>query len=347
MKNDKKTPLIGIMTARKSNGTITGNGPLFIELQKKLISLNGMSFIFTIEGVEQDTIKGYSFSPNENRWIQKTFPYPDLVYNRIPFRKSEQDEQCKHFFFHLKEKKIPFFNPCFINKYELYQLFRNDNILKNYIPETILVTEPENLFGFLMKFRSIYLKPAQSSKGKGIFRLRLAGRSELKLEGIKGQEYYQSFEQFWMEWNSDLISKSYLAQEEIDSAEYDGSRFDFRILAHSHHEEYLLTGVGIRLSEQQDVTTHIPAGGKLLPYELFQSKEQDELFQTIISNAGKVLSSHYGFFGEFTIDAGLSKNGRYYIYEVNSKPMSFDEAAIDEKKIEHLCRLFLNLAQNA
>ncbi|WP_160724602.1 YheC/YheD family endospore coat-associated protein [Bacillus sp. USDA818B3_A] len=343
----KVKPLVGIVTSRKSDGTIAGNGPLFIAIQKKLISLNGISFVFIPEDVEDEVIYGYVYSPEHNCWKKDCFPFPDLVYNRIPFRSSEKDEISQRFFSLLKEKKIPFFNPCFINKYELYQLFKNDTILKNYIPETILVSEPEDLFGFLMKFRSIYLKPAQSSKGKGIFRLRLAGPSKLKLEGIKRQEYYQSFEQFWMEWNRDLLRKSYLAQEEIDSSEYDGSRFDFRILAHSHHEEYLLTGVGIRLSEQQDVTTHIPSGGKILPYELFQSKEQDELFQTIVSNAGKVLSSHYGFFGEFTIDAGLSKNGRYYIYEVNSKPMSFDEAAIDEKKIEHLCRLFLNLSQNA
>src|SRR4051812_18648841 len=51
-------PLIGILTARKLNGSMAGNGSLFIELQKKLISLKGIGFIFTPEGVCDQFIEG-------------------------------------------------------------------------------------------------------------------------------------------------------------------------------------------------------------------------------------------------------------------------------------------------
>ncbi|MCM3725575.1 YheC/YheD family protein [Neobacillus cucumis] len=342
MKNNG-TPLIGILTASKSDGTIAGNGPLFIEIQKKLISLNGISFVFIPEEVETNYINGYSYSPEEKSWKKRSFPFPDLVYNRIPFRFSEKDEKSRWLFSYLQEKKIPFFNPCFIDKYELFQLLKKDSILRDYLPETILVQEQYELLDFLKKFRGIYLKPTQSSKGKGIVRLRLDGPSEIHLQGINKQEHYPSFAHFWENWAEELFKKQYLAQEEILSAEYEGKRFDFRILAHGHQDDYTLTGVGIRLSQDQEITTHIPSGGRLLPYHLLQSNEHDEFFQTIISNIGKSLSSQFGYFGEFTIDAGLSKTGRYYIYEVNSKPMSFDETDIEERKIENLCRLFLQL----
>ncbi|PLS03019.1 YheC/YheD family endospore coat-associated protein [Neobacillus cucumis] len=340
MKNNV-IPLIGIVTSSKTDGSIAGNGPLFIEIQKRLISLNGISFVFLPEEVKEDYINGYIFSPEENRWKKGCFPFPHLVYNRIPFRKAEKDEKSQKLFSKLKEKKIPFFNPCFIDKYDLYQLLKNDSILQHYLPETIPVAEPENLLPFLKKFGGIYLKPTQSSKGKGIVRIRITDSSEIQLEGIKIHENFHSFDHFWKEWKEELLKKSYLAQEEIRPAKYNGSRFDFRILAHANRGEYTLTGVGIRLSEDQDVTTHIPAGGKFLPYQLFQSNEHDEFFQKIISNVGNALSSRFGFFGEFTIDAGLSETGRYYIYEVNSKPMSFDEVDIEGKKIENLCLLFL------
>ncbi|MEH7544785.1 YheC/YheD family endospore coat-associated protein [Neobacillus vireti] len=337
------TPLIGILTASKSDGAIAGNGPLFIEIQKKLISLNGISFVFIPEEVETNYINGYSYSPEENCWKKGSFPLPDLVYNRIPFRSSEKDVKSQWLFAYLQEKKIPFFNPCFIDKYKLFQLLKKDSILRDYLPETILVQEQYELLDFLMKFGGIYLKPTQSSKGKGIVRLRLNGPSEIQLKGINKQDSYPSFTHFWEKWAEELFKKQYLAQEEILSAEYEGKRFDFRILAHGNQDDYTLTGVGIRLSQEQEITTHIPTGGRLLPYHLFQSNEHDEFFQTIISNIGKSLSSQFGYFGEFTIDAGLSKTGRYYIYEVNSKPMSFDETDIEERKIENLCRLFLQL----
>ncbi|WML38635.1 YheC/YheD family protein [Neobacillus sp. OS1-2] len=337
------SPLIGIMTSQKADGGIAGNGLLFTELQKKLISLNGISFVFIPEAAGEEYIIGYVYSPEDNRWHKKRFPYPDLVYNRIPFRKSEQNDQSQNFFSILRKKDVPFFNPCFIDKYELFQLLKSHDHLKQYLPQTILVDHKKKLFSFFTKYQEIYLKPRQSSKGKGIFRLRKKGSSRIELEGVNRQESYKSFHHFWDHWNKLLLEKNYLAQEEIRSAEYEGARFDFRILAHGNHNDYVLTGVGIRQSQEQAVTTHIPAGGRLLPYKLLQTSEHDQFFQTIVPQIGNALSKQFGYFGEFSIDAGISKTGQYYIYEVNSKPMSFDESEIEEGKIEQLCQLFLQL----
>lgn len=343
MRNKNARPLIGIVTAKKSNGSLAGNGPLFIELQKKLISLNGISFVFTPEDVEEDSILGYCYSPEKDRWIKDIFPYPDLVYNRIPFRKTEQDGLSQIFFSKLIEKNIPFFNPCFIDKYELYEMMSNHDILVRFLPKTIRVHHKEDLSSFLMKYNRIYLKPSQSAKGKGIFRLERLYSEEIQLDGVNRSQHFCSYDDFWEEWKKDLLEKNYLAQEEIRSAQFEGARYDFRILAHGNYDTYSLTGVGIRQSEKQVITTHIPTGGKLLPYKLLQTNEHDQFFELIIPSIGKALSSQFGYFGEFSIDACISENGEYYIYEVNSKPMSFDESDIEEKKIEELCRLFLQL----
>jgi glutathione synthase/RimK-type ligase-like ATP-grasp enzyme len=339
-------PLIGILSAKKLNGSIGGNGPLFLALQKKLISLGGISFVFTPEDADTDGITGYTFSPEKNQWSKGKFRYPDLVYNRIPYRKAEQDEQCQRFFTLLKEKDIPYFNPCFIDKYELYELLKTDLLLHTFLPQTILIKKKKDLLNFQKRHKSIYLKPSQSSKGKGIFRLRLLESSKIHLEGISQHEMYNSFYHFWEQWGKELQEKNYLAQEEIISAEYNGNRYDFRILAHGCKDGYIISGVGIRQSQEQEITTHIPSGGRLLPYELLQSIEHDSFIQMIVPSIGRKLSNHFGYFGEFSIDAGVSNTGDYYIYEVNSKPMSFDEQEIEEKKIDQLCRLFLQLTKD-
>ncbi|GHH98569.1 YheC/YheD family endospore coat-associated protein [Neobacillus kokaensis] len=344
--NEKNKPLIGILTAQKANGAIAGNGQLFKNLQQKLISLGGISFVFTIEDIEENCINGYLYFPEKKGWIKKQFPYPDLVYNRIPFRKTEQQEKIRSFFFSLKKRGIPFFNPCFINKYEFYECFKHHTHINKYLPETILIRKKQDLLELLETHSTIYLKPANSSRGKGIYRLSMTASSSIQVEGRKTQEIFETVNHFWNKWHEKLLQKTYLAQEAVQSAEYNGSRFDFRILAHADGNNYTVTGVGIRQSQEQEITTHIPSGGKLLPYELVKSTKHEEFIQSILSPIGRTLSEHFGFFGEFSIDAGISKKGQYYIYEVNSKPMSFDEQEIEAGKIDNLCRLFLELSKN-
>ncbi len=336
-------PVIGILTSRKKDGSIAGNSTLFKKLQKKLISLDGVSFIFTLDGVHDNTIEGFTYIPEENGWEKIIAPYPDLIYNRIPFRKSEQEVKSSEFFSLLKERNIPFFNPGFIDKQELYHLFKNHPILQSYIPATIPAIEKETLSAFITEFQSIYLKPAKSARGKGIFKLAVDTQKKVLLRGINKNEDYLSFDHFWSEWKNILTTKNYLAQEEIKSSLFNQKRFDFRVLAIAEHDYYVVTGIGIRQAQKQDITTHIPMGGRLLSYQLFQTKEHDHFFQMLVEQIGKALSDQYGFFGEFSIDVGVTPSGQYFVYEVNSKPMSFDETEIEERKIDLLCQLFLQL----
>jgi len=340
-------PIIGILTAKKKNGSMAGNGPLFIKLQTKLRQLGAVSVIFTLEDVTEHSISGYTFDCETNRWRKIIAPFPDLIYNRIPFRKTERDKKAQDFFSKLKEKNIPFFNPCYIDKYELYLLMKKDAVLKKHLPDTIMAKDKQLLSAFIKKYRTIYLKPAHSSRGKGIYKASLAKDSTLKLEGIKHCCTYASIQEFWQEWENALKQKSYLAQEEITSQLYQEKRFDFRILAHADNHDYNVTGVGIRQSTMQNITTHIPAGGTLLPYHLIQNEQHDEFIKKAVTLLGKALSQEYGFFGEFSIDAGLSQTGQYYIYEANSKPMSFDEVEIENRKIDQLCKLFLQLTSGS
>ncbi|HJV31896.1 MAG TPA: YheC/YheD family protein, partial [Bacillales bacterium] len=212
LKNGHVGPLIGIMTSRKENGSWAGNYSLFKELQKKLISLHGISFIFTQEGIQDDSINGFTYLPESQTWMKIKAPYPDLVYNRIPFRKAEQNEDFHHTLDIFKQKDIPFFNPCFIDKYDIHQLFKHHPILQKFLPKTEIIDNQTDVESFLEKYQSVYVKPAQSAKGKGIFRLRLNDQSEVHLDGISTNEKFASFQAFWNKWGTILNSKKYIIQ---------------------------------------------------------------------------------------------------------------------------------------
>jgi glutathione synthase/RimK-type ligase-like ATP-grasp enzyme len=343
LKNNQAGPLIGIMTAKKQDGSIAGNGQLFRELQKKLISLHGISFIFTPEGMQEDIINGFVYLPAQKDWIKIKMPFPDLVYNRVPFRGAELDESFRTALAKFQKKNIPFFNPCFIDKYELYQLFQNHPILQKFLPKTQLIHHQSDIQSFLEKYQSVYLKPALSARGKGIFRINRLAQSKICFEGLSINEIHPNIQSIWNKWKTTLLEKKYIVQEEVHSALYDGKRFDFRILAHAKNNGYQVTGIGIRQSQNHELTTHVPNGGTILSYEVLRLKEHDHFIQTIVQQIGKALTEKFGFFGEFSIDAAISITGKYYIFEVNSKPMSFDEEEIENKRLNQLCRLFFQL----
>lgn len=341
-KDHNAGPLIGIMAAERNDGRLAGNGPLFASIQTEIIQKGGLSFIFTSESLKNDGADGYLYIPSKQKWIQASFPLPHLVYNRIPFRKSENSIKTIKAFNKLKENKVPFFNPGFIDKYDLYSAAVTDPEVSVYFPETILI-DHMSLHAFFEKHKNLYLKPCLSSKGSGIFRLKNIGKRNILFEEKDKKTVYSNFESFWEEWGPLLMKKKYLAQKEIIPFLKNGKRFDFRILAHSDSKQYQVTGVGVRQAECDQLTTHLLDGGELIPFEQVRNSDHDQFINTIVNLSGNLLSEKFGFFGEFSIDAGISTTGQYYVYEINSKPMKFDEEEIESKRVENLCSLFFKI----
>jgi hypothetical protein len=336
-------PLIGIMTSPKNKNSLAGNLTLFINIQKELEARGARTFVFSFQDVQENgRIMGYIFSTHKQKWHRRLMPLPDIVYNRIPFRASEQTlpfQKCIQFF---KDQQIPMFNPGFIDKYELYLLLSSGKELKKYLPETVLINSEDKLEKFHNKHKDIYIKPRMLSKGKNIYRL----NEDFILESQNQRVTFSNFERFWSEFG-ETFCEGFIAQPTIQPAILDGKRYDFRILSHwsATEKNYLVTGKGIRATEWSNLTTHLVNGGFILPYEIVQEKKHDDFIAGLVNKVGHVLSEQLGFFGEFSIDAGMDCEGNYVIYEVNSKPMSFDEEEIERKRILHLCDLFTQLVK--
>jgi hypothetical protein len=195
------------------------------------------------------------------------------------------------------------------------------------------------LADFLSKHCSLYLKPALSSRGSGIFLVRKKTAGCIEFQSHAQKKIYPSFERFWEENRTKFDSRNYIAQVEVNPALLDGKRFDFRIHAHDSLKGYRITGIGVRQSLKQSLTTHIPNGGILIPYERVRTNDHDVFFTKLVREVGQILSKEIGYFGEFSIDAGITKTGEYVLYEVNSKPMEFDEKEIEKSRVQKIIEL--------
>jgi hypothetical protein len=339
VKDGNAGPLIGILASMSPQGTILGNTSLFTSLQKQALARSGLTIVFPPEGTGNGSVTGCMFDLKRNRWLPVCAPLPHVVYNRVPLRKTEKSLAFREATALFEEWQIPFFNPSFIDKYDLYEIFSKNPFLELLLPETIRVDEPKTLKDFLDHHEGVYLKPSLSSRGSGLYLLRRHSDSSIELESPAAKWTYHSFEHFWDSKKEGLLKRSYIAQAEVVPAKIDGKRFDFRIHIHDSPEGYKVTGVGIRRAQTQNLTTHVPKGGIILPYEKVRTKEHDLFIKRLAREAGSLLSRHMGYFGEFSIDAGITESGNYVLYEVNSKPMAFDETEIENARIEKLLDL--------
>lgn len=342
--NGNAGPLIGIMASKNNKGFVAGNRSFFKTLQIEALSKGGLTVVFPPEGLNNYQVSGFTYLVDKKEWIPIVTPLPHVVYNRVPLRKTEESLAYCQASSLFQEWTIPFFNPSFINKYDLYKIVSSHPSLAYLMPETILVSDMESLKNFLKLKENIYLKPVLSSRGSGLFTLKMNQGNTLKFSSHTDKQEYLSYEDFWEARGRTLLERQYIAQAEVVPALLDGSRFDFRIHAHDSPEGYKVTGVGIRLSKKQNLTTHVPNGGIIVPYDRVRTKEHDRFFTMLVKEIGSLLSRELGYFGEFSIDAGITHRGDYVIYEVNSKPMSFDEEDIEQKRTQKIIELLIQKA---
>lgn len=333
-------PIVGILTGEGGSGKIFhGDGTYFKCLQRKMKAAGGFCYVFTLSGVKEKYIEGFAFSRKKQQWAKLACPYPNVIYNRIASRDAESSESFLLFKKEMISAKIPFFNSFFFDKWDVHQILSES--LLSYLPLTEKVHSAENIHSFLSAFPGAYLKPLRSSQGQGIYRIRseehlyevtsIDGSSELCDKTVFAKKKYPFYE-------------GYLIQEEIASDTFQNKKYDLRVLALLGKNDYHICGIGVRsAANRQTLTTHVPNGGSIIPFESVSNRVSMEELQMIVSTAGRELAFHYGPIGEFSMDIGVTESGPV-IYEVNSKPMPFDEPHIQTHRINKLAALFHQLS---
>ncbi|WP_017754255.1 YheC/YheD family endospore coat-associated protein [Calidifontibacillus oryziterrae] len=342
-KRNKEISIVGILTSEGKNSPITGNFTLFRELSKRLTSIGGKVILLTPASLCNGKLNyGYVFKEDKNKWLYTTtIPRPTIIYNRIPYRKDEKTESFQAFSAWCNQQSIPFFNQSFLSKWDVYNTFSQEPTLQQYLPETELITTKEQLHQLLKRHNSLYLKPCEGSKGNGIYVLSKLKNETYLLRAYEKAYGSSSFTKLWKDKIQPLIlNRDYLAQRHIELEEQNNRSFDFRLLTHLLNNEWVISGMGIRQRKKNGITTHVLKGGNILKLDEIATSVDKTRLQEIISSCGVTLSSKYQNLKEFSVDIGKSVSGHYYIFDINAKPMKFDEIDIYESGIKNLMQIF-------
>lgn len=327
-------PLIGILTEVNPTGAPFGGRTEFIRQFMRVGSDRSYYFGFSPRDVNwnQETVTG-TFQRKDGSWYRKIVPLPDVVYNRLPSRKSEKQPSMNAFKQRFVKRGIPLFNWAFFEKWDIYNLLEGTDAFK-HVPESQINPSSSQIKEMLDKHKFIYLKPTGGSLGIGIYRLTYNPKRGYYARFRRGDKNvllrFSKFDSLMamLSRNSGNLNH-YVAQQGIRLIEIDNCPIDFRFhLTKNINNQWVVAGIGAKKAGKGSVTTHVRTGGQLFTPEqvlkqIFNSRANQVLSnakEAAIQLAEAIEQKSQHTLGELGFDIGIDQNERIWMFEANSKP---------------------------
>lgn len=329
-------PLIGIFTAGFTPFPLRPIGERSLFFSKLLSvkkTVGALPFVFGEQHInwEQGTINGY-FSHN-NKWVTIEVPLPNVIYDRLPNRKSERNPKLIIVKDRLqKDYLIPWYNPGFFNKLDIYERLLQDSSVAVYLPETFPFTSFSMIETMLANYGQIYIKPQNGSLGLGVHQIIYDKHQDeyycrYQDDGnVNRLRKFSSLEGLFKSVFAHQNLEKMLIQQGIHLLRNEARPVDFRI--HTNKDdlgEWHVTAMAAKLAGPGSVTTHLRSGGDIKTIEEIFPKEQCVLYTEKLTKAALLLSKALernieGIIGEIGFDLGIDRNGDVWLFEANSKP---------------------------
>lgn len=316
-------------------------------------------YVFSPDGVDwaARTVRGWRCGPPgtpARRWRRQTFPFPDCVYNRVPTRVAENRPSVRRTLRRLRlvlgdafGDKV--FNPHYLNKSMLYRALSRDEALSRHLPATARLRDPGGLLRFFLQHGRVYLKAAGGSLGNHIMELsRADGRWRLRYNYGHARTrvaYFPSWPAAWEMISRLARGRVFLMQQAIPLARAYGRPFDLRLLVQKGPDGvWRLTGGAARVAGPGQITTHVPRGGRRLAMtaalgQAFGDSAEalaDQVAWLAERAAAALEAALRRRFVELSLDVGVDQWGRPWIFELNAKPLHFDEPDIQQRRVANL-----------
>ena len=326
---------IGILTASGAVGRLGGNRANFARLCRVAQRAGMECSVFNIDPGGQVSCHRWRSGDRAFRRVERELP--GTLYNRIPLRSWEGRGATAGLLAAWTAQGRIVTNPRFLQKAEVGRLWNASDALRSFVPVQEEWIDPEQIAAFVLRHRSVYVKPLAGKAGIGIVRVRHSGgRYEAVLQQAGATRVWTGLSAYALQrllWRADR----YLLQEDADCALVDGRKFDLRLLFHRvPGGAFSLTGTGVRVGPPGGITTHVPNGGSLArPSDVLpvvfgaHTARVDALAKQVAQQAVDAVTGLPGVWCELSLDMGLSRAGEPRLFEANAKPMKFDEPDIE------------------
>ncbi|WP_102261732.1 YheC/YheD family endospore coat-associated protein [Mesobacillus jeotgali] len=330
-------PLIGILTSGFTPFPLRPIGErsmFFAKLLSVNKSVGALPFVFGEEHIDWDQglIEGYFFV--DGGWMKIKVPFPNVVYDRLPNRRTERKSELLSLKSRMQtDYLIPWYNPGFFSKLDVFERLQQDERAVEYLPETHQFSSFSVIERMLSNYGNVYVKPANGSLGLGIHQILYDKHNGYYYcryrdqEGINKLTRFESLEKLMKKVFYKRNLSQMIVQQGISLLRSEKRLIDFRV--HTNKDEYgqwQVAAIAAKIAGHGSVTTHVNNGGVVKSLdELFEDRTERELCEKKLSEASLLLSSILeknmeGIIGEIGFDLGIDKTGKVWLFEANSKP---------------------------
>lgn len=243
-----------------NNKTLSGFLPRFQEYEK----IKGLLFICTKDAfhVRRSLVEGYYYNPagdkSGNQWKYGKFPLPDAVFNRSFISQATIRD--------LRERiGDTIFNSYWyaLNKWLIWKRLSENRVLEKHLPYTEKFSGVVQLNDLLHKYESLYIKPVNLSRGRGIMKVTKTSEGILFIDEKK-QNYLFRDDESISKFLKDKIIRPYIVQQAVPFS-LGNQYLDFRVyLQKNESKRWTFKGFAARISQEGSIITNFQGREKLL-----------------------------------------------------------------------------------
>ncbi len=284
----------------------------------------GVNFFYFTPGkvnIKQHKILGKSYE--NGQWIEKEFPFPDVIYN-ASYPISDNAERIVDYLF----DRIPFTSHSIGNKLSVYNRIEKAKEFKQYLIPFYELTDVQIFFDMIKRDEKVIIKPLTGHQGKGVVFIEKHGEDHYKINEARNVSSINGKQLF------DLISdkieeQDYLVQQFISSETKSGHVFNFRLHVQKNGEgKWVITSIFPRIGLMGSITSNMGSYSTYL--DIFLKEEFGNSWydiQTVLEQFAKSFSNHFdslydSALDELGIDVGIDAKQKLWIFEVNWRPGS-------------------------
>lgn len=293
------SPLIGIsVTKRSSRKRIL---KLYQSYHAQKLNL----FAFTPADILWNKRLILGLNLKEGIWKQRSFPFPDVVYNRCYNKKNITIQRLEQV---IGRNKC--FNTInFFNKWKVYNILKNSD-LNAFLPDTFLYNK-SNISALLDKYKLVYIKPTYGFKGKSVHRVERMDNGEINisLDSFAPRYICRKNESIQEKLDELLGRRKHIIQQGLRINRLEDQYFDIRVLVQKDIVgEWRVSAIICRVAYEQYFNTSIYEAihdvADILPQFLSPQKANEILhsLNEVSIKAAQETEIYMGSLGELSVD---------------------------------------------
>jgi glutathione synthase/RimK-type ligase-like ATP-grasp enzyme len=319
--------VVGILLDRKTYLGILRQktGYERIDLYNKAAENLGITpFYMCLQHISEKSALGLCYENKKYRLIR--LPIPKVTHNRAMTLTSYLQKQLGL----LSNSSIVFNGQNRHDKLRIHKLLSTNKSVRDYLPESMAYSS-EQLIDAMERLSSLYIKPTNSSIGKGVIKVTKKENEEWQLCWSNIEPKMLSDKKAQAFIHEKVGTQSYLIQQAISLATYQGRPYDLRVSAQRGDKgKWQITGIAGKVAASGRHVTNLAKGGEARrceelfrasgfdPYRMKADVEQASL---IIAES---LSERIPAMADVGLDVGVDQSGRIKLIEVNGRDQRYE-----------------------